>query len=96
VKKSTSADSLGYATAYDNCSDTIAMIVFSDSVVIRTCPVDQLIYRKWTATDSCGNESSCIQLISVEPIPGPFFNLSLTIRPYLHVRQKLMPPLMHG
>jgi hypothetical protein len=22
--------------------------------------------------DSCGNESSCIQLISVEPIPGPF------------------------
>ena len=27
---------------------------------------------QWTATDSCGNESSCIQLISVEPIPGPF------------------------
>ncbi|MBK7246002.1 MAG: hypothetical protein IPH98_19540 [Saprospiraceae bacterium] len=48
------------------------MIVFSDSVVIRSCPVDKLIYRKWTATDSCGNESSCIQLISVEPIPGPF------------------------
>jgi hypothetical protein len=53
----------GVATATDNCPGTITF-THSD-VVIGTLPCNATIRRTWTARDSCGNVSSCVQSITV-------------------------------
>lgn len=53
----------GVATATDNC-DSYVQIDYSDAVV-GTCP--KIITRTWTATDDCGNSSSCPQIITCVP-----------------------------
>jgi hypothetical protein len=49
----------GMATATDNC-DPSPSVTYSDSSS-GECPT--LITRTWTATDTCGNSSMCVQLI---------------------------------
>ena len=55
----------GCATAVDNC-DPAPVITYSDT----TSPCGSLdkskIKRVWTATDACGNTSSCVQKIRIE------------------------------
>lgn len=58
----------GSATATDNC-DLNASITFSDSISLTTCP--QTIFRKWVATDACGNKDNCIQTIIIDDTEGP-------------------------
>jgi hypothetical protein len=53
----------GFATAIDNC-DPNPVITYTD-VIFGQMPCDGLLQRTWTARDSCGNESSCIQNILV-------------------------------
>jgi PKD repeat protein len=53
----------GVATATDNCPGTITF-THSD-VIIGTLPCNATIRRTWTARDSCGNVSSCVQSITV-------------------------------
>ncbi len=53
-------DITGYATATDNCDDEIE-ITWADSR-----PNQETIERTWTATDDCGNSSSCFQIITIE------------------------------
>jgi hypothetical protein len=62
---STLPDATGSATATDNCDDTLT-INSSDVIVAGTCPQEMVITRTWTATDDCGNSSSCTQVITVE------------------------------
>ncbi|MFZ1423323.1 MAG: hypothetical protein WAS55_05835, partial [Saprospiraceae bacterium] len=69
---STSPDSTGYADATDNCADTVTNITHSDVTVPGPCTGDYNINRTWTAVDSCGNVSTCVQVINVDPVPGPF------------------------
>lgn len=57
----------GSATAVDNC-DTSVVPTYSDSPA-GSCP--QVITRTWTATDSCGNSSSCVQTITVQDTTAP-------------------------
>jgi len=65
---------VGFATATDNCT-MFPVIDFSDTDNGGSgCPGDPLIItRTWTATDDCGNQSSCVQTITVEDNVAPTF-----------------------
>src|SRR5206468_1926501 len=51
-----STNNTGVATATDTCSSV--SVSYSDSVS-NTCGGANVISRTWTATDACGNRSSC-------------------------------------
>lgn len=59
----TGPNNCGFATATDNC-DPNPVITHVD-VVSGFMPCDGVIQRTWTATDNCGNESTCVQNITV-------------------------------
>lgn len=59
----------GTATATDNCT-SVPVITYAD-LILGQLPCDGVIQRTWTAADSCGNEASCIQLITVKDIEPP-------------------------
>jgi hypothetical protein len=60
----------GMATATDNC-DATPTITSSDVSVAGACPQERTITRTWTATDDCGNTSTCNQTIVVDDSVGP-------------------------
>jgi hypothetical protein len=60
----------GYASRTDNC-DPLASVTFSDAVSAGACPNAKTITRTWTATDGCGNASSCVQKIDVVDTTPP-------------------------
>src|SRR5206468_1167538 len=60
----TSTNALGMATATDNC-DGSPNITYSDSTNTGNCALNYVITRTWTATDGCGNVSTCPQTITV-------------------------------
>ncbi|MBK7342074.1 MAG: hypothetical protein IPJ06_02505 [Saprospiraceae bacterium] len=60
----------GVATATDNC-DPAPMIAESDNIVPGGCTDAYTIERTWTATDACGNASSCVQQITVDDTTDP-------------------------
>ncbi|UCC79135.1 MAG: T9SS type A sorting domain-containing protein, partial [Candidatus Zixiibacteriota bacterium] len=64
----------GTATATDNC-DPDPEISYSDYTLRERCPI--IIQRTWTATDSCGNDISCEQIITIQDVTPP----SLTCPP---------------
>jgi hypothetical protein len=55
---------LGEATAEDIC-DPDPFISYVDSVIFYRCPWEYIKKRIWTATDACGNSSSCDQIINI-------------------------------
>lgn len=61
--------SAGVASAFDNCSEDIVTITFFDGPLNNDCPPS--IHRTWSATDTCGNTSSCIQVISFIDTEAP-------------------------
>ena len=68
----TSPANTGMATATASCSD--AVVSFTDVSTQTTTGCGQYTYmitRTWTATDVCGNASSCDQVITVEDTTGP-------------------------
>ncbi len=60
----------GQATATDNC-DPSPKISFKDVETAGSCPQEKTIVRTWTATDACGNSSSCDQTITVVDETAP-------------------------
>ncbi len=54
---------VGMATATDNCDDDVEITFEED--VMGVCP--RVITRTWTATDDCGNTSTCVQTITCTP-----------------------------
>ena len=57
--------------AADNCS--IATVVFDEQRVDGSCANNYELFRTWTATDACGNETSYTQIIDVQDTTGPVF-----------------------
>ena len=49
----------------DNCSSAPQSVTFSDTIVSSTCPGNQTIDRTYTVTDSCGNSSTGVQVITL-------------------------------
>src|SRR6185436_12070473 len=66
----TDPSATGEATAEDDCSG-VASITPSDSITPGNCAGRYTITRTWTATDGCGNSSSCDQTITVTDTTGP-------------------------
>jgi hypothetical protein len=60
----------GFASATDNC-DSDVIIVWSDDTTFITAQCNYLIERTWTATDDCGNSSSCVQNLKFEDTTKP-------------------------
>ena len=56
-------DISGEPTVTDNC-DPSPIVEFSDDVV-GDCP--RRVTRTWTATDACGNQSTCVQTLTCLP-----------------------------
>ena len=83
--ESTSPDSNGFATATDNCSATDEIVItWNDISTQGTSGCSQYEYtitRTWTATDACGNNAVCVQIINVEDTtpPEPWCPASTTI-----------------
>ncbi len=62
----------GTATALDTCNSVT--VAYTD-VVTNLCGNTKIITRTWTASDSCGNKSSCDQTITVRDITPPSLKL---------------------
>src|SRR5690606_28810418 len=60
----------GTSTATDNC-DPAPGVTSADVTVAGTCPQEYTIERTWTATDACGNSSTCLQTIEVVDTTAP-------------------------
>ncbi len=56
--------SFGIATAVDAC-DVMVEITFSDITTPGICDLEYSVTRTWTATDDCGNATSCSRTIDV-------------------------------
>ncbi len=60
---STLPSNTGFATFVPNSCDVNVVITYSDDFVIQLSPPPCRIIRTWTATDACGNSSTCNQNI---------------------------------
>ncbi len=56
-------------TATDNCDD--AVIVLADSTIVGNQPCDYQITRTWTAIDSCDNQVTHTQIITIKDDIAP-------------------------
>ncbi len=66
----TSVAANGSATATDACDSSVT-ITSSDETTPGTCAGAFIIKRTWVATDACGNQSQCVQTITVQDITPP-------------------------
>lgn len=57
-------------TALDAC-DVNVTVTFTDAVTQGICPQSYSITRTWTATDDCGNTTTCSMTIVVQDITPP-------------------------
>jgi len=60
---STLPSNTGFATFVPNSCDGAVVISYSDDFIIQLSPPPCRIIRTWTATDACGNSSTCNQNI---------------------------------
>src|ERR1019366_8303576 len=72
----TSTNKNGTATAWDACGP--ATVSYSD-VVSNSCGGSQVITRTWTATDSCGNATNAIQIITVRDTKPPTLSVPANV-----------------
>ncbi|HEX2898026.1 MAG TPA: T9SS type A sorting domain-containing protein, partial [candidate division Zixibacteria bacterium] len=66
----------GTATATDNC-DNLVSPTYTDEVFPGACDAERTIRRTWTATDDCGNISTCVQTIIIQDTTRPFIQCSI-------------------
>ena len=69
-ESSTDTMTLGRPVVSDNCSGTVT-ITFADMMTPGGCANEGGITRVFTATDECGNSSTCMQIISILDTVAP-------------------------
>ena len=62
--------SLPNPTATDAC-DPNPMLAYSDTFAPGSCPQNRVITRTWTATNACGESSSCLQTLTIQDTQAP-------------------------
>src|SRR6185436_19483635 len=62
--------SFGAASASDACDNSVVP-TFSSITTPGSCPAEFSVTRTWTATDDCGNSSTCSRTISVTDNTAP-------------------------
>jgi len=62
----------------DNC-DTNPAVVFVDTAFPGACPQESTIFRVWTSTDDCGNETMATQIITVVDTVAPTFTVPTNV-----------------
>ncbi len=67
----------GTATGIDLCDQTVA-ITYADVTVAGGCPIEYTINRTWTASDDCGNTSTCVQHIFIDDNESPVLTCTNT------------------
>ncbi|KIA86136.1 hypothetical protein OA85_00125 [Flavobacterium sp. AED] len=72
--------SFGVATATDNCPGNIP-ITFADVTTPGNCPGNYSVTRTWTATDGCGNTSTCSRTIVVHDTTPPVITCPTVVSP---------------
>jgi len=72
--------SFGTATATDACDATVDITFVTDSIS-GVCPQIFLVTRTWTATDDCGNTSTCSATIIIEDTTAPVINCPVPTGP---------------
>ena len=75
---STDAAETGSPVATDNCSSEVEL-TYSDAAQAGACPAEQVITRTWTATDDCGNENTCDQVILVADLEAPVIDCPVDV-----------------
>ncbi|MBK9984535.1 MAG: HYR domain-containing protein [Saprospiraceae bacterium] len=80
----------GTATATDNCA-FLNTITFSDVTVAGSCPQAFTITRTWTASDGCGNVSTCSQIIQVVDTVVPVITCPQNIT--IECNSSTLPPI---
>jgi hypothetical protein len=75
---STDPETTGFATATDICDPT-PIITYVDDLVQGICPM--ILTRTWTASDDCGNTSTCVQTIEVSDNTPPAITCATVISP---------------
>jgi len=71
-----SPEALGYAAGSDRCGDVA--IDWSDESVPGVC-LSETATRTWTATDECGNQSTCTQIINIRGPKDSIDDLNLVV-----------------
>ena len=64
-------------TAIDNCST--ATVIYNEQRINGSCASNYQLIRTWTANDTCGNETSHIQIIDVQDTTPPVFTGELPV-----------------
>ncbi|MBN2560437.1 MAG: HYR domain-containing protein [Phycisphaerae bacterium] len=67
-------------TATDNC-DSFPKMIYTEVRTDGSCVDSYVLTRTWTAEDNCGNESTCVQVITVEDTTAPV----ITCPPHIQV-----------
>ncbi len=76
---SSAPSATGQATATDACS-IVTGITHADVTMSGPCPAEPIITRTWTATDACGNTSTCVQTISLDDSTPPILICAMNVQ----------------
>ena len=79
-------------TATDNCSS--AVVSYDEEIVAGACAGNYEIRRTWSATDSCGNETTHLQTIRVEDTTPPAFGELLPVNVSVACNEIPAPPVV--
>ena len=76
-----SIPAVGTATATDNCDPAPGVVYDGEVRIDGACDDGYTLERTWTATDRCGNSSSCTQTITVQDTTAPEFDQTCPLPP---------------
>ncbi len=66
---STDPGDTGEPFAFDNCDPTVESTYEDELIVLNACTNE--LNRNWKATDDCGNEAICVQVITITDLTVP-------------------------